>query len=64
MIPIRIDNMPTRPINIAEHKRTLEASQRSAVMPSDDPTVNSAEQLSNRSAFVGKFGSNTSKIME
>ena len=56
--------MPTLPINMAVQSNILDALQRSGVIPSDDPTVNRAEQLSKSSAFVGSSGSSDIRISE
>ena len=39
-------------------------SEREEVTPSEDPTVNSAEQLSNSRSRVGSPGSSSSRVME
>lgn len=63
-IPISSDIIPTRPMNIAEDSNILEPVERSDVMPSEDPTVNSAEHDSNSRLRAGRSGSSDSNMAE
>ena len=62
--PTRSDIMPTLPRNMAVLSRISDESERAEVTPSEDPTVNSAEQLSNSNSRVGSSGSSSSRVME
>ena len=52
--------MPTLPRNMAVLSKIRDESEREEVTPSEDPTVNSAEQLSNSRSRVGSPGSSSS----
>ena len=49
--------IPTRPRNMAVESTILDAVDNCSVMPNDDPTVNSAEIVSNIIDFGGSSGS-------
>ena len=63
VIPISIEMIPTRPRNIAAESTILDAVDSCSVMPSDDPTVNSAEIVSNMSDFGGSPGSRSNIVV-
>ena len=52
--------IPTRPRNMAVHITIFDAVPSSAVMPSDDPTVNRADKVSNTTDLTGSSGSSQS----
>ena len=62
--PISNERIPTRPKNMAKQRTTLDVAESVPVMPREDPTVNSADALSNNSALTDNVGSSKIKINE
>ena len=54
--PMRSERSPTRPINIAEQRRSFAPTERDGVIPNDEPTEKSAESVSKSSARGGISG--------
>lgn len=51
--PINKDMIPTRPRNMAIASNIFDDDDSKGVMPSDDPTVNSADRVSKRRLLAG-----------
>ena len=56
--------MPTRPRNIADISTAFDAVDSIGVTPSDEPTVNSADEVSNRRLLAGRCGSRSRMMSE
>ncbi len=55
-IPLKSDNIPTRPENIATDRSNLDSQHSLLVMPRLMPLVVIAERLSKTTAFAGNSG--------
>lgn len=63
-MPVRSDIMPTRPRNMATQSTALEPAQSCDVIPSDEPTVNTAEFTSKRMSRAERCGSSRNIVTE
>ncbi len=63
VMPINSDIMSTRPRNIAEQSVIFDISDSWSVIPSDEPTVNKADTVSNITALGGSPGSSRSSAV-